>query len=886
MKRLYPLVCGLVVLISNLSFGQNFPTSTPINFPTANTFQASVVVEPLVYHDKNFVTTANSIASGNWNEPGTWDCGCVPTFQDDVNINSGHEITINQDVNFTSIFIDTAAVLTAENGVVRSINFSGDWVNNGNFVANSSQVILSGFDSQSITGTTEFHNLSVLHNRDINIMSPVTIFDKLTVEDASVNTNDQLILGYTNGKTAEISRILTGSIVGKITAQSSVDLAEGSWFATASPVQNATISEWNDDLLTTGFEGADFPDYTFNNILYFTEYSGYQNATSINDTIHPGVGYFIYENPGTHPYDITGYPVIGNFTFPVTYTDTVDTENKGWNLLGNPFVSTINWNNSTGWNKNNIGEALYVWDEVNKTYKVFMHGYAVNGGSPIIAPFDNFFVSTVSNPELTINENAKQEGAYEAEIPENNFFKFHLTGEATSDEIIVILDENASEEYQINNDAIRVFGTNKTELATSSSDSVNLCISSLPMNNLGMDIPLIINSPSGGAFTLEINAIPEGINACMALENTITNEIYNLLETTSIPFVIDSTEAETVFVLHIGGTVQATTSQVTCNGQANASITATGSGNGNWDYFWYDQDNNLIASDLNNSGSSTLDSLAPGTYSLVIDSLDFCPSLTQTIEITEPEALTVSADILQPGCNAPNSGEIIAMPTGGTGNYSYSWSNGTATSTNSNLAGGTYTVIVTDENGCQSIQSYDLDDATVVNALFDVDEIIPLTGGLNEVSFSNSSDNASNYLWNFGDGDTSTDENPTHTYSNLGQYIVALTAYQGECSTTYNYVLVVEASTVAVEEIQMNDDILLLNDNANYSLSFDLNSNKEVEISILNLLGQQLSSESIQVKKEKYKLDFPSKDKQIYFVVVTVNDRNEKPTKKTFRIIK
>jgi hypothetical protein len=48
------------------------------------------------------------------------------------------------------------------------------------------------------------------------------------------------------------------------------------------------------------------------------------------------------------------------------------------------------------------------------------------------------------------------------------------------------------------------------------------------------------------------------------------------------------------------------------------------------------------------------------------------------------------------------------------------------------------------------------------------------------VNFSNTSANATSYAWDFGDGATSTLENPTHTYAAPGDYLVSLTAY-GEC---------------------------------------------------------------------------------------------------------
>ncbi|MCL4106323.1 UNVERIFIED_CONTAM: hypothetical protein GTU68_003484 [Idotea baltica] len=49
------------------------------------------------------------------------------------------------------------------------------------------------------------------------------------------------------------------------------------------------------------------------------------------------------------------------------------------------------------------------------------------------------------------------------------------------------------------------------------------------------------------------------------------------------------------------------------------------------------------------------------------------------------------------------------------------------------------------------------------------------------VSFGNASSNGGSYLWDFGDGNTSTAISPTHTYNNLGNYTVSLIAYGGPC---------------------------------------------------------------------------------------------------------
>ena len=79
--------------------------------------------------------------------------------------------------------------------------------------------------------------------------------------------------------------------------------------------------------------------------------------------------------------------------------------------------------------------------------------------------------------------------------------------------------------------------------------------------------------------------------------------------------------------------------------------------------------------------------------------------------------------------------------------------------------------------GVMIISSCDEDDSTPPNqpeACFEMPEATGKVG--NEVAFTNCSKNATAYAWDFGDGNTSTQQEPVHTYASSGSYVVTLLA--------------------------------------------------------------------------------------------------------------
>ena len=94
-----------------------------------------------------------------------------------------------------------------------------------------------------------------------------------------------------------------------------------------------------------------------------------------------------------------------------------------------------------------------------------------------------------------------------------------------------------------------------------------------------------------------------------------------------------------------------------------------------------------------------------GTYTFNVTDANGCPASTE-ITISQPVPLEISLTTNQRvSCNNDCNGVILSSVSGGTPSYSYLWSTGATSPNITNLCAGTYTLTVTDSNGCEAVSS-------------------------------------------------------------------------------------------------------------------------------------------------------------------------------------
>ncbi len=133
---------------------------------------------------------------------------------------------------------------------------------------------------------------------------------------------------------------------------------------------------------------------------------------------------------------------------------------------------------------------------------------------------------------------------------------------------------------------------------------------------------------------------------------------------------------------------------VLCNGGSTGKIDLTVSGGvGAYSYDWSHngpQNPDTDPQDLNN--------VAAGTYMVTVTDGNGCPQTTTAV-VNQPTPISIASSVTSAGANGFN-GAVDLTVTGGVPPYTYQWSNGQNTQDLTNLNAGTYTVTVTDANGC------------------------------------------------------------------------------------------------------------------------------------------------------------------------------------------
>ncbi len=808
------------------------------------------------------------------------------TFNHLVFSNAGIK-TFGSAINCRNLTINTGATLSA--GVTGFlISMRGNWVNNGTFDSGSAGTVLcNGTTAQTIGGllATTFRNLTIQNATGVSITRGEQIRGTLTLTTGMFTTTgfNFTLLSDSNG-TARIGQITGGDITGDIIMQRYVFNGPTQWRQLGAPVSAVTMQSWDDDIITSGFPGSDYPSFSFYSIARYTESvagpkeMGYAAPSNITNAINPRIGYFVYVGPLPVPVDVKGPPLKNNQTFTLTRTVSVGPNQDGWNMVSNPYPSTIDWD-SPSWLRTGTDNVLQTWNPALAQYSSYVGGVGVNGGTRYVASSQAFWIHAIAaNPTSSIVEAVKSnvDATFMHSIQQNNvsnLLSLTLTGSMGADQSIVRFDPAATDTFDVNFDAYKLASMDTTmPYLSSTMDSVtDLAISTLATLSSNVVVPLHVTVGVSGNYFFRRDSISDlPASTCVMLEDLLNGTITSLTQNAIYSCYISDTTSAIRFLLHFGPSLTIGDVAASCGNSLDGKAFAKGTGNGPWDYTWKDLSGNVI--DVHNaiSGTDTAFGLAPGNYIVEVTGNDgYCSFRADTVEVHGPDPVQAGATIIPATCSYTNDGEIfLNIITGGNSPYAITWPDGSSADSLQQLVPGSYALIIADSNGCIDTAHFLVGTSSTLTSGFTATPDTVILNSL--VSFSNYSNGAINYSWDFGDGSPNDlNPNPIYYYTMPGVMTVTLIASDSICSDTsaqtvyvFNNVGVIESALEGNVSVSAAENLI--------GIQFNLLAVEHAVMQVYDASGKLIVQQEAYVGQERVEINMEGKASGMYSVYITL----------------
>jgi gliding motility-associated-like protein len=270
--------------------------------------------------------------------------------------------------------------------------------------------------------------------------------------------------------------------------------------------------------------------------------------------------------------------------------------------------------------------------------------------------------------------------------------------------------------------------------------------------------------------------------------------------------------------------------------------------------------------------------LLAGTYNIRVTDSKGCPT-TSSVTITEPSAIAITATFDTVKCFGESNGAISALASGGASGYSFAFSNGVTNTTGSisGLTAASYTVTVTDVNGCSTATTITVTQPDAVEiTLSPVDSLVLNLGEGQVITVSsNYSDAIFNWSPATGLGCTDCNSNEIQVYNSTAYVITASSSPHGKvCSTA------VRLPVTVIPNYKLYIPNAFTPNADNINDFFEIFGNKDalkfLDIAVFNRWGEKVyESKDIYFKWDgRYKGDYLEPGVYVYTLNLTFLDNH------------
>jgi hypothetical protein len=633
-------------------------------------------------------TTAGSIVDNLENGGTIAYAAAVDQNVPDLFTYGGLELSGTGNRTFTAVTTNINGDFTLESGATALgsdpnyiLNVGGDWNNNGGvFTTADGTVVFNGTATQTIGGSaiTRFGNITMDSGNTLTLATDTEVHGVFAPESGSFDSGaNTLILVSDATGTGSIGEIKpAATYTGSTTVQRYIPSGVQNWVNLGNPLTAQTVADWNDDLITTGFTGSDFPTYAdqetgqlFNNVLSYDETvqdslnEGFVGVADVTDLLDAERGYFVYMQGAVQNVSVTGSIQQGNLTTSLNYTDSpLGASEDGWELVTNRYPSEVSFDSLYN-NATNIASTYYIYNADNGSYNTYTVG--VGGtASGFIPSSQSFWVQTIgASPELVFEEQFKSATGtvFERSFPNVPTLTLEISADAGSQITTLAMQEGYTLDFELGMDAFQLGSMSSAvpQIAFVATEGELTAVNRFNPEAVNA-VPVNVEVEPG-TYTIEVldNEVFSDAS-CISIEDLITGEVYPLEEGFSFTFTQEEEAFDGVrFMLHIVNPLSELDMEpATCDGSANGSIT--------FDCLVDDGtvelttlDGIVIASTDAVNGTITFNGLEEGDYAVnyLSASLD-CGSVQRMTYVETLPAFSAEYNTTDPTCNALGTGVI------------------------------------------------------------------------------------------------------------------------------------------------------------------------------------------------------------------------------------
>ncbi|PCJ80353.1 MAG: hypothetical protein COA49_08950 [Bacteroidetes bacterium] len=676
---------------------------------------------PVVYQAATFESRLNfisSISSGNWNDPSSWSCACIPTASDNVTIQLGHTINVTGAAETKNLAITEGGILSLEGVYGTIFSIYGDVSSAGILKSGQMRVALSGDATQTITGALECYDLWMPQGNLVNLDGSIRVRHHVELSNGVLDvSNGELRLTSSDFGPASIIVNLNASYIGLVTREIEVSCLEESIKRIGFGMSGVTVAELIGDIPTSGFVGSDNPSASISNILSWNEATFQMNQIqSVDDVLEPGVGYSIALPAGNYLIDFKGTLQPYDAVLPVFRSNPI-----AFNLVSNPTQAYIDlgllFDNMVG-----LEKSINIWDNSTKNYDSYASMFGLNGQTQFLAPGATFWIRAFDAPSAQLNEEMHVSSTTAESDAQNSnsqvaYMRWVLESDGSYDEIVIAIDDSSTTLFDNILDANNWKGNQRCDLMSAPENhnaaSPFYSIQFLPAlageknATVGLGISTQVEAQTTKNFTLRLIEYNMG-DYCAWITTEGESGGFPLAEGLTLGLSISggattmgSITNDIRWNIHISPPSEVESVSPGCNGEGEASITILGSGSGPWDFALNDSDGNLINTLTGLNGPGVFAPLNSGDYTVVLSNQGEygCGVNSHPASVIAPESMMLDIESTV-YCEDALDAQATVYVQGGDSPYTYQWSNGETTPIASSLKDGFYDVIVTDAYGC------------------------------------------------------------------------------------------------------------------------------------------------------------------------------------------